>query len=159
MHSCTNHATMPASSHCIQSLKLDIVIVITNQDSTSSRLRAGQQSVTLCLWCFHMKTTNVLRHLLVPQNPHLTVSCTCDKSFHSEVLLHAYQSLSKIIMTTKSKSGNTEDDCMLLCTMAIVGYQPLEGLSGNFACFCQALEPSMCCALCPAVRQRDNIHR
>jgi hypothetical protein len=41
------------------------------------------------------KTTNVLRHLLVPQiDPHPTVFCTYDKTFHCELMLHAYQSLS-----------------------------------------------------------------
>jgi hypothetical protein len=55
---------------------------------------AGQQSATLCLWCSRMETTNVLHHLLVLQNPHLTIFCTYNKTFHCEVVLHACQSLS-----------------------------------------------------------------
>jgi hypothetical protein len=55
---------------------------------------AGQQSATLCLWCSRMKTTNVFRHLLELQNPHLTIFCTYNKTFICEVILHACQSLS-----------------------------------------------------------------
>jgi hypothetical protein len=54
---------------------------------------AGQQSATSCLWRSRMKTTDVLRHLLVLQNPHLTIFCTYNKTFHCEVVLHACQSL------------------------------------------------------------------
>jgi hypothetical protein len=36
---------------------------------------ASQQSATLCLWHSRTKTTNAFRHLLVPQNPHITVFC------------------------------------------------------------------------------------
>jgi hypothetical protein len=57
----------------------------------SSLTWAGQQSATLCLWCSRMKTTNVLRHLLVPQNPHLAIY---NKTFHCEVIFHVCQSLS-----------------------------------------------------------------
>jgi hypothetical protein len=54
-----------------------------------------------------MKTTDVHTHLLVPQNPYLTVFCTCDNTFHCEMVLHDYQPLS---LTPKTKSGHTKDD-------------------------------------------------
>jgi hypothetical protein len=77
MHSCTNHATWPTSSHCIRFLKLDMG-------------RPAKRN--LVSWCSRMKTTSVLRHLWVPQNPHLTIFCTYNKTFHCEVILHACQS-------------------------------------------------------------------
>jgi hypothetical protein len=85
--------------------------------STASNLSnltwAGQQSATLCLWCSRMKTTNVLRHLLVPQIPHLTVFCTYNKTFNRIVSLRGNPSCLPAIpqvMTTKTKPGHTEDD-------------------------------------------------
>jgi hypothetical protein len=71
IHSSCN-TTNSASSQCIKSLKHDM---------------GRQQSATLCVWYSCMKTTHVPRHLMLPQNPHLTVLCTCEKTFHCKVVL------------------------------------------------------------------------
>jgi hypothetical protein len=47
-------------------------------------------------------------------NPHVTVFCTFDKTFHFEVDLHAYYFYLQV-MTTKAKSGHAEDDLFAYC--------------------------------------------
>jgi hypothetical protein len=48
------------------------------------------------------ETANVLCHLLMPQNSHLTVLRTYDKTFHCKVILHAYQYPQ--VMATKTRN-------------------------------------------------------
>jgi hypothetical protein len=80
MHSCTNHATLPTSSHCINSLKLDtgrpakrkiMSLVLSHENNKCSSSSIGVTK----------SSPNSLLHLY-------------NKTFHCEVILHACQSLS-----------------------------------------------------------------